>query len=368
MSTELSFGYLNALAISERVIDRLVGALYDGQEIRDAGAHEISAGVVAHTFFSKPRVSFDATQAGCNVVLTIDDLQILSPLAEVPASRGLEVQFPLVVDRDTQALRCDFSAVTMDTVTAVTPEGEPDPVTAALVVYGLTQGGFMDDLPFSFIGGSNELQGCDMLHVRTLSDPGDEDQGTLNAGLWDFHGTEGPGAPENITSFLEEGKSFTLRVSSSGFDRLVGVALDDRFMCFDLRVPEEEQTAEGVRIVPGAGGVVTLEGQPDDDRASISGTIHNTRRASTERVDFSCDSEGAFTATIEAQAGDRLEIRGTQVTLSFEEYSAVLYRPSIVLCDGYVNLRCRLDVEEPATVEADIDTQIRLWTRRRGTW
>ncbi len=359
MSTEISFGYLNALAIAERVIDRLVGALYDGQKIQDASAHEITPGLVAHTFFSKPRVSFDATQPGCNVVLTIDELQILAPSAEVPTVRALEVQFPLVVDRDTQALRCDLAAVTKDTVTVVTPEGEPDPVTAAFVVYGLTQGGFMADLPFSFIGGSNELLGCDMLHVRILDDPAGEDQGTLNAGLWDFHGTE-VGAPENITPFLEEGKSFTLRVSSSAFDRMVGDAVDDRFMCFDLTVPEEEQTVEGVRIVPGAGGMVTLEGQPDDGRAGISGTIRNSGEAGAEPVGFSCDSEGAFTATIEAEAGDRLEIRGTQITLSFEDYSAVLYRPSIVLRDGYVSLQARLDIEEPVAVEPEIDAQIRL--------
>ncbi|HNS53119.1 MAG TPA: hypothetical protein PKO09_18330 [Anaerolineae bacterium] len=359
MSTELSFGYLNALAVAEIVIDRLIGAMYDGQEIPDTHASEVSAGSVAHIFISRPRVSFDATRPGCNVVLTVDDFQILPPGLEEPLVRVLEVQFPLVVDWDTQTLQCDFSGLDTDTVTAVTPEGADDVIVATLVAYALREGGILGDLPFSFIGGSDELLGCDMLHVRILDDPSGDDRDTLNIGLWDYHGTE-VGEPEDIAPFLEEGKQFTLRMSSTAFDQMAVDALDERFMCFDLTVPEEEQTVNDVRIVPPAAGMVTLEGQPNSGRIGVSGTIRNRSAADAESVSFRCDSEGGFTATLQADAGDCLEIRGTQVTLTFEDYSAVLYRPVIELRNGYVNLRAVLSVEDPVEVAASLDADIRL--------
>lgn len=119
MSRDLSFEYNAALAISKLVVDRIVGALYDGQAISDTHTAPITGGT-AHLLISKPRLSFDANRQDRNAVLTVDSIEGLlqfTGAGDVSFESAVEVQFRLVLDEISDTLRPDFSDLTTADVT-----------------------------------------------------------------------------------------------------------------------------------------------------------------------------------------------------------------------------------------------------------
>lgn len=360
MTRALSFEYNAVLAIAELVVDRLIGALYDEQSLPDTHTAPVLGGT-AHLWMNKPSFRLDAMRPDCNAVLSVDELKGLvrfSGAADQEFTAGVEVEFALQIDELTQTLRPDFLGLTTDDVTATTDNAIVAALLPTVLVNELRGGSFSAlELPLNL---GEEVLASDRCELRLIDDESVTDQDTVNLGLYNSTDADSRGHPDDVTNFILDDKTFTVRISQTAFDLLVQERIDRRFMRFDLTVPATTQTIHHVRIGPPdfASGLVTLEGHSHTEHSGVAGDITNAR--TSERVGFYCDAAGQFRATIAARPGDVLEVRGTSVMIVAAGRSVVVYPPSLTLRDGYVSIHGDAFFNELGSVEAEIDGAIRF--------